>query len=232
MRLAFETKRPTSGRISLARTARLIYTEGIPSSSSSTAASSIPGDPSSQGRSKPLLERFPILKFYRGYFVSILGMIPYAGTSFLVWGHLQNLARNTPLLSETQRRRHRTLLDLSCGAIAGAMSQTASYPFEIVRRRMQVGGLAEPGRLYGFRETVGKIFMRNGFRGFFVGLSIGYLKVVPMTALSFTTWKAWFVCGCFFFSSTISFEDDTSTVKGSLESWIRNSRTLETLPVE
>jgi hypothetical protein len=33
--------------------------------------------------------RHPLLKFYRGFFVTMLGMIPYAGISFLSWEFLR-----------------------------------------------------------------------------------------------------------------------------------------------
>lgn len=178
VRLAFEHKEYGDKPVSVLSTCRKIYDE--------KAVSLSP-----LGSQQPaLLDRMPILKFYRGYFVSIMGMVPYAGVSFLVWGRLQNAMRNTLYLSDYQRRRFRTLLDLGSGALAGALSQTASYPFEVVRRRMQVGGLVRPGQLDTFRDTVRRIYVKNGWRGFFIGLSIGYLKVVPMTALSFATWTA------------------------------------------
>jgi len=72
------------------------------------------------------------------------------------------------------------VLDLASGAVAGAMSQTASYPFEVIRRRMQVGGLTHPEQWMGFAQTVKGIWRNNGWRGFFVGLSVGYVKIVPM----------------------------------------------------
>ncbi|KAH9008267.1 hypothetical protein EDB83DRAFT_2235547, partial [Lactarius deliciosus] len=38
------------------------------------------------------------------------------------------------------------LADLDIGALAGTVAQIVSYPFEVVRWRMQAGGLTEPGR--------------------------------------------------------------------------------------
>jgi len=75
------------------------------------------------------------------------------------------------------------------GAAAGAIAQTTSYPFEIIRRRMQIGGLVRPDAWLGFGETVRTVWAKSGWRGFWVGLSIGYLKIVPMTAVSFATWE-------------------------------------------
>ena len=77
-------------------------------------------------------------------------------------------------------------------AVSGALAQTVSYPFEVIRRRMQVGGLTQPDRWLRWGETVRTIWAAKGWRGFYVGLSIGYLKVVPMTAVSFAVWQwAW-----------------------------------------
>ena len=171
VRLAYETHHAAMQRVSLAHTIRVIYNEGSPAASS--AASSLPA------RRPGLFERWPALKFYRGFSVSVLGMVPYAGTSFVVYGRMRRLAHEYIPRAD----RHRTLVDLASGAAAGACSQTASYPFEVIRRRMQVGGLLRPDRMIGFGETVRAIYAKSGWRGFFVGLSIGYLKIVPMTAL-------------------------------------------------
>ena len=35
---------------------------------------------------------------------------------------------------------------LACGAAAGTMGQTVAYPFDVARRRLQVGGLGRQGR--------------------------------------------------------------------------------------
>ena len=112
-------------------------------------------------------------------------MIPYAGTSFLVWDFLR-----AHLLPPREKGSQATpLADLSIGAVSGALAQTVSYPFEVIRRRMQVGGLTQPDRWLRWGETVHTIWAAKGWRGFYVGLSIGYLKVVPMTAVSFTVWQ-------------------------------------------
>lgn len=109
-------------------------------------------------------------------------MVPYAGTSFLVWGTLQS---KLPLHLPSTIRDN-VLVNLLCGSIAGMAAQTVSYPLEIIRRKMQVGG---PMSHCTIAQTAKLIFSTQGFRGFFVGLSIGYLKVIPMTAISFVTWS-------------------------------------------
>ncbi|CCL98620.1 uncharacterized protein FIBRA_00622 [Fibroporia radiculosa] len=140
-----------------------------------------------------LFSSFPILKFYRGFTVTIIGMIPYAGTAFLTWGSLRShfiLPSMSSSLRTTQTRFKSTpVADLSIGAVSGLVAQTVSYPFEVVRRRMQVGGVTRPDRWLRCGETVRDIWDVRGWRGFYVGLSIGYLKIVPMTAVSFAVWQ-------------------------------------------
>lgn len=188
VRLAFETHshlRPT-----LSRTIRTIYNEGLTTSTASPSSPST-SKPSSLPKRSTDFTKFPILKFYRGFAVTLIGMVPYAGTSFLVWGNLR--ARFIPVKHDpsnpSARPPSRPLADLVIGAIAGATSQTVSYPFEVIRRRMQVGGLVRPDRWVGFGETIRSVYRQSGWRGFYVGLTIGYLKIVPMTAVSFATWE-------------------------------------------
>lgn len=157
-----------------------------------------------------LLQRFPLMKFYRGFTVTVLGMVPYAGTSFLVFGRCKRLLQqafgvedggsfaNTGSRSSSLSGRawqpSKTTIDLSSGALAGAISQTAAYPFEVVRRRQQVAALVRPGGMVGIVETTAWIWKTSGWKGFYTGLSIGFLKVVPMTSVSFAVWlgmKRW-----------------------------------------
>jgi solute carrier family 25 protein 16 len=164
-----------------------------------TAASPIPTSPiptQTAMATQKILQRFPILKFYRGFTVTVMGMIPYAGTSFLVFGRCKNFMQDTfgpnsgvngGFASEWWQPS-KTTIDLSAGALAGAISQTAAYPFEVIRRRQQIGGIIRPSNILGVSETALWIWRTSGWRGFYVGLSIGFLKVVPMTSISFAVW--------------------------------------------
>ncbi len=184
VRMAFDTIHSSASgkpvRPSCLRTARLIYAEGLPRPSAPLSVSTAPIP-------RDLFHTLPLLKFYRGFTVSLAGIVPYAGTGFLTSGYLR--ATLIPIAPDGRHPRATPLADLGIGALSGAFAQTVSYPFEVVRRRMQVGGLTQPGRWLRWGETVRAIWMRGGARGFFVGLGIGYLKIVPMNAVSFTVWQ-------------------------------------------
>lgn len=196
VRMAFLTRSSPHERPTFLRVMSYIYREGasLPPSSDSP-----PSSASASASTRALFTRFPILKFYRGFSVTVVGMVPYAGTSFLTWGFLRSQLIPTPSpspdkpgssdVSHISRARPTPLADLAIGAVSGAIAQTASYPFEVVRRRMQVGGVTRPDRWLRWGETAQAIWGARGWRGFYVGLSIGYLKVVPMTAVSYAVWQ-------------------------------------------
>ncbi|KAI0950659.1 hypothetical protein AcW1_007909 [Taiwanofungus camphoratus] len=196
VRMAFRTRSALSHEIILQKTRHSfvdailqIYHEGSVVRMPTSSPSVIPET------TNTIFTRFPVLKFYRGFTVTIVGMIPYAGTSFLTWGFLRArfIPPATPVSSSSSsqqpRPRPTPVADLTIGAVAGAISQTVSYPFEVVRRRMQVGGLTRPDRWMRWSETARAVWDAGGWRGFYVGLSIGYLKIVPMTAVSFAVWQ-------------------------------------------
>lgn len=150
-----------------------------------------------------------ISNFYRGFAPTIMGMIPYAGVSFYAHDLLHDILRSKPLRGYTvqpatksststsvktkssreSRPPLKAYAQLVAGGISGLCSQTAAYPFELIRRRMQVGGAVGGGQFLSFKNTAGLIYRENGFKGFFVGLSIGYMKVVPMFACSFFVYE-------------------------------------------
>lgn len=197
VRLAYQTRETTADaststsskppRPSLRRAIQTIYREGDGLRALSTSPPPARPATVSPAPQSFLFTHFPILKFYRGFSVTLIGIIPYAGTSFLVYGSLRSLVYNRPPGAPKVKRS--APIDLTLGGLAGLISQTVSYPFEIVRRRMQVGGLVRPGGWVGWRETVVDIWKTRGWRGFYVGLSIGYVKVVPMTAISYMVWE-------------------------------------------
>ncbi|ORX34914.1 coenzyme A transporter [Kockovaella imperatae] len=187
VRLAFQTRE--SERTSLREAVRSIYHEGHahqPSINPATVTSA--GGSATATATTSTISAFtrsiPLYPFYRGFSISIVGMVPYAGTAFLTYGTLK---RHTPDWIPYLASRPKAN-DLACGAVAGLLSQTASYPFEVIRRRMQVGG-ARGSHDISWKQAVRMIYDQRGWRGFFVGLTIGYLKVVPMTSISFATWQ-------------------------------------------
>lgn len=115
---------------------------------------------------------------YRGYGATILGVIPYAGTGFFVYESLKRMHFET-----TGGLDIRPSERFVCGAIAGLCAQTASYPLDIVRRRMQT-------RTF-YRSIVGTlkyVKSKEGIiGGLYKGLSLNWIKGPVAVGISFTT---------------------------------------------
>ncbi|KAG5974947.1 hypothetical protein E4U55_007959 [Claviceps digitariae] len=187
VRLAFETKR--EGRSSLPSICRQIYCETPVQETKGPAASAI-----------SMVPRRGVANFYRGFYPTLLGMLPYAGMSFLTHDTVSDLLRHPSIAKYTTLPRRKTQsadkpaplrswAELTSGGIAGLISQTCSYPLEVIRRRMQVSGAVGDGHKMSLGETARLILHERGIRGFFVGLTIGYVKVIPMVAVSFYTYE-------------------------------------------
>ncbi|KAK0672312.1 putative mitochondrial carrier protein LEU5 [Cercophora samala] len=195
VRLAFETKK--GSRSSLRSICKQIFSEQQkPRAVAGVVGETLPVVPARHG----------LTNFYRGFSPTLLGMLPYAGMSFLTHDTAGDILRHPKLAKWTTLPQPdnapvgkaaplRSWAELFAGGIAGLVSQTASYPLEVIRRRMQVGGAVGDGHRMRIGETAGIIMRERGLRGFFVGLTIGYAKVVPMVAASFYTYerlKTWF----------------------------------------
>ncbi|KAJ1959498.1 coenzyme A transporter [Dipsacomyces acuminosporus] len=176
------------------RMAYITPSSGVPAERVRTVARMIYNEPA---------YRFGIFNFFRGFPLSLMGIIPYGGVSFLTHEYFTSLARSKfsqfaakPPVDQKQlqgkRRKVRELkgwAELAAGGLSGICAQTASYPFELVRRQMQIAGAHDPSKKASAVKVVKEIWQRSGFRGFFVGLTIGYVKVGPMFAVSFYTYE-------------------------------------------
>lgn len=138
------------------------------------------------------------LGFYRGLMPTILGMAPYAGVSFFTFGTLKSvgLSYAPTLLGRPSSDNPNVLvlkthINLLCGGVAGAIAQTISYPFDVTRRRMQLGAvLPEFEKCLTMRETMKYVYGHHGIRrGLYRGLSLNYIRCIPSQAVAFTTYE-------------------------------------------
>lgn len=209
VRLAFETKHNT--RSSFTTICRQIYHEQassrpIAANSAATPTTGTPSASMATAQTVPsainaVTPRSGLVNFYRGFAATVIGMIPYAGMSFLTHDTIGDLLRRPSLAPYTTipnsekkrggkaRAQLTASAELFSGALAGLISQTSAYPLEVIRRRMQVGGAVGDGHRLNMAETARKIWLEKGFRGFWVGLTIGYMKVVPMVATGFYVYE-------------------------------------------
>ena len=131
---------------------------------------------------------------YRGLLPTLIGIIPYSGLAFYFFELNKSLVVThcawARVVETDGSVRVSLTARLLCSGLAGAFSQTISYPLDVVRRRMQVGGL-EGGMMKIFWTT----YLEAGvIRGLFRGMTVNYMRAIPQTAVLFSvyeTMKEW-----------------------------------------
>lgn len=83
------------------------------------------------------------------------------------------------------------LVSLACGSFAGICSSTATFPIDLVRRRMQLEGAGGKAKIYnhGLAGTFKEIIAKEGLFGLYRGILPEYYKVIPSVGIVFMTYE-------------------------------------------
>lgn len=113
--------------------------------------------------------RHGLRSFYRGISPTILGVIPHAGTKFCTFETLKMVYQ------EQTRTPVPPWLRLIFGAFAGLVGQSASYPLDTIRRRMQTGRVPRGENTF---ASLCRVLREEGLRrGLYKGLTMNWVKV-------------------------------------------------------
>ncbi|KAG9316494.1 hypothetical protein JVU11DRAFT_2536 [Chiua virens] len=133
---------------------------------------------------KVMREEGGVRGLYRGLLATAMGVAPYVGINFAAYEALRGII-TPPGHSSVPKK-------LLCGAVAGSISQTLTFPFDVLRRKMQVVGMSEGGMGYRYNgaiDALWTIVRTEGLRGLYRGLWPNLLKVAPSIATSFFTYE-------------------------------------------
>ncbi|XP_034450344.1 mitochondrial thiamine pyrophosphate carrier [Hippoglossus hippoglossus] len=130
-----------------------------------------------------------VLTFYRGLSPTLMAVFPYAGLQFFFYNVFKNLLAPPPPKSGNSGG---SLTSLVSGSGAGMISKAITYPFDLFKKRLQVGGF-EAARLHfgqvrsyrGLVDCMVQIAKEEGVRGFFKGLSPSLVKAALSTGFTF-----------------------------------------------
>nr|XP_009381180.1 PREDICTED: probable mitochondrial adenine nucleotide transporter BTL3 [Musa acuminata subsp. malaccensis] len=118
------------------------------------------------------------LSLYKGLAAALISMGPASAVFYTVYDILKSSH-----LSETKKKRTELgpAWTLAYGAIAGACSETVTYPLEVIRRQLQLQQSTNLGLASAFIDLV----KRGGAESLFAGLVPSTLQVLPSAALSY-----------------------------------------------
>ncbi|RKF72192.1 Mitochondrial thiamine pyrophosphate carrier 1 [Golovinomyces cichoracearum] len=126
--------------------------------------------------------------FFRGLGAGVAQIVPYMGIFFSVYESLRLPLSTLHLPFGTG--------DASAGVLASVLAKSCVFPFDLIRKRLQVQG---PTRLRyvhkdipdykGILTTFQKIMRTEGTRGLYRGLTVSLLKAAPTGAITMWTYE-------------------------------------------
>jgi solute carrier family 25 carnitine/acylcarnitine transporter 20/29 len=121
---------------------------------------------------------------YRGTAVTYLREAQAYGVWFTSFEYLMNAdaKRNT-----IDRKDISTLKVAMYGGLAGEMLWLSSYPFDVVKSKMQSDGFGEAMKYKSMRDCFAKTWRAEGMNGFWRGIGPTLLRAMPVSAGTFAT---------------------------------------------
>ncbi|XP_044538593.1 solute carrier family 25 member 43 [Gracilinanus agilis] len=128
------------------------------------------------------------LALYRGVSLTIIGALPFSAGSFLVYVNLNRIWKGP-------RDRFSPLQNFANSCLAAGVTQTISYPFDTVKRKMQAQshcfspyGRVDPN-FSGAVDCFRQIVKTQGVPALWNGLTASLLKIVPYFGVMFSTFE-------------------------------------------
>ncbi|KAK3682179.1 mitochondrial carrier domain-containing protein [Podospora appendiculata] len=129
---------------------------------------------------------------YRGIVPTVAGVAPYVGLNFMTYEWMRQYLTLDGDQNPSAARK------LLAGAVSGAVAQTCTYPFDVLRRRFQINTMSGMGYQYkSLTDAVRSIITQEGVKGMYKGIVPNLLKVAPSMASS---WLSYEICRDFFIS--------------------------------
>tara|TARA_B100000575_G_C23143318_1_gene666170 strand:+ start:11362 stop:12216 length:855 start_codon:yes stop_codon:yes gene_type:complete len=114
---------------------------------------------------------------YRGWQVSVLGMIPYQGITFMTYRYLR----------ENYNPNKDAFLNVINGSIAGICAVSVTYPCDVLKRKYHLSGEMGNKQYKNYADIIRTTYSNSGISGFYRGIASCYIKMVPSSALFFLT---------------------------------------------
>ncbi|OAA54087.1 solute carrier family 25 member 42 [Niveomyces insectorum RCEF 264] len=124
------------------------------------------------------------LALYRGIVPTVAGVAPYrkqqANSTMKVGLNFMTYEAVRTYFTKEGEKNPNAVRKLAAGAISGAVAQTCTYPFDVLRRRFQINTMSGMGYQYkSIADAVRIIITQEGIRGLYKGIVPNLLKVAP-----------------------------------------------------
>ena len=128
------------------------------------------------------------LALYKGVGPAAVWAVPYYGAQFFTYDSLKKLYNKHVATDEASKAG--PMVGLAMGAVAGGAGTTAAFPFELIRRQLQMQGIGGRPVLYsGVLEAGVGIVKNRGVLGLFDGLKANLIKSPLAAAVAFWSFE-------------------------------------------
>lgn len=140
---------------------------------------------------KSMLKMQGILGLWKGFFPTILRDVPFSG---IYWTTYETIKKRSNVTQPTFG------FSFVGGAVSGGVAAFLTVPFDVVKTHQQIefgekflyaenGEKKKPLRSAGTFETMRNIYVRNGIKGLFAGLTPRLVKVAPACAIMIASFE-------------------------------------------
>ncbi|KAH6647260.1 mitochondrial carrier domain-containing protein [Truncatella angustata] len=121
---------------------------------------------------------------YRGEAVTVIREAQAYGVWFLAFEYMMNAhaARN-----KMERKEIPPYMVAFYGGLAGEALWLGSYPFDVIKSKMQTDGFGSTQKYKSMRDCFGQTWKAEGMRGFWKGIGPTLLRAMPVSAGTFAT---------------------------------------------
>merc|ERR1719401_1643604 len=138
--------------------------------------------PSMLGTLKGIVAKDGALALYSGAGVSLNGAAIYCGLKFASYDACKGFCQ-AHLMPDPDGPPSVFCRAVS-GGLAGIVAITFAYPFDVLRRRLQTGGVEAKRRYPGTISGMRRLYSEEGFvRGLYRGCSLNYVKTILNSAV-------------------------------------------------
>ncbi|OQV11936.1 Calcium-binding mitochondrial carrier protein SCaMC-2 [Hypsibius exemplaris] len=127
------------------------------------------------------------ISLWRGNGMNILKIAPESAVKFMSYEQIKKIIKG-----DSERELHIWERVLA-GAGAGAFSQSAIYPMEVIKTRLT---LRTTGQFDGIFHAARKIYRQEGFRAFYRGYAPNLMGILPYAGIDlavYETLKRWYI---------------------------------------
>jgi len=152
-------------------------------------------DPS-KSKYKGMIDAFRVIyqeeggmAFYKGLSTSVIGVIPFAGGTFMAYDVLDKLW-NKP------KDKMTPMENFINGCLAASFAQTFSFPFDTIRKKLQAqsktvtADMRPDVEFDGMYDAFVKTVQKNGILGLWRGTTANLAKVAPYAGIMFASFEA------------------------------------------